>query len=63
MFLLPLILGIGIGFGLAYAAVGFLAVKSNDMGNTKGDFEDFAENTIHIKVAENNVSGGNFYGL
>ena len=63
MFLLPLILGIGIGFGVAYALVGFLAVKSNDIGNSKGDFQDFADNTVHIKVADNNISGGDLFDL
>lgn len=41
-----IILGLGLGFPLAYALNSFFAYKYNDCGKHKGNFKHFAEKRI-----------------
>ncbi len=42
MFILALIVGIALGCGFALMVVGFVLKASNKMGDSKGDFSNFA---------------------
>ena len=41
MFFIALCIGCFIGFGFAYMCIGTFVAKSNDKGNSKGDFQDY----------------------
>lgn len=55
MFILALIIAAFIAFGLSFAIVGFLLVKSNDHGDSKGKIQDFDRGTFQMLASQNNI--------
>ena len=46
--ILCLIIGVGLGCGFALMVVGFILKSSNKLGDSKGDFNNFAGTSIHF---------------
>lgn len=55
MFIIAFIIGILFGVGLAYWIVGTQVEKSNNHGDSKGDFKTFTSQPIHMLASENNI--------
>ncbi|MBQ9983493.1 MAG: hypothetical protein IJP29_02785 [Lachnospiraceae bacterium] len=55
MFIIALIIGILFGVGLAYWIVGTLVDRSNNHGDSKGTFNHFSTQPIHMLASENNI--------
>lgn len=48
MIIIAFILGVFIGCSISLFIVAGKVAKSNDLGNTKGDFTDFSKGSIHL---------------
>lgn len=51
--LLALICGVALGCGFALMIVGFVLMSSNKMGDSKGDFKNFAGNSMRFITKRN----------
>ncbi|MBQ8247646.1 MAG: hypothetical protein IJZ42_10980 [Lachnospiraceae bacterium] len=47
-FIISLIVGIILGCGFAFMVVGIILKSSNKMGDSKGDFTNFAGTSMHF---------------
>ena len=50
-----ILLGIGVGFSLASLVTAFLVSRSNDIGNSKGTFNDFTKKPLKIIQSKNRI--------
>ncbi len=55
MLIVALIIGCFVGFSFAYMMTGILVAKSNDHGDSKGNFSDFAQYPVNIIHQQNNI--------
>ncbi|MBQ4059044.1 MAG: hypothetical protein IJD40_08955 [Lachnospiraceae bacterium] len=55
MFILAIIIGCFIGFGLACMWVGTSVAKSNDHGDSKGNLLDFTEGSWQLLERKDNI--------
>ena len=55
MLILAIIIGCLLGFGLAYMCIGILVAKSNNHGDSKGDFQDFSNGSWRLLQEQNNI--------
>lgn len=55
MFLLAIIFGCLIGFALAYMITAKLVTASNDHGDSRNNFTDFADYPLNMIEKQNNV--------
>jgi hypothetical protein len=56
MFLLALLLGVFIGCSVSLFIIGGKVAKSNDIGNSKADFGDFASRMLNVIVQRDRIS-------
>ncbi len=52
-FVMSLILGVVLGCGFAFMVVGLILKSSNKMGDSKGDFTNFAGSEMHFMTKRN----------
>ncbi|MDO5154627.1 MAG: hypothetical protein Q4D51_01555 [Eubacteriales bacterium] len=50
------LLGIAFGVVLAYLIISIMVKKSNDLGDSKGNYKDFSTAPVVIHESKNNVS-------
>ncbi|MBR1598106.1 MAG: hypothetical protein IJ661_04225 [Lachnospiraceae bacterium] len=55
MIVIALIIGIFIGCSLSLCIIAAKVVKSNDLGNAKGDFHDFSKNQLHVIIKQDKI--------
>ncbi len=55
MNIFAIVLGVFIGCSVAIFAVSHSVLKSNDMGNSKGDFLDFSRSTLHLIIKQDRI--------
>lgn len=55
MLIVALIIGCFVGFSFAYMVTGILVARSNDHGDSKGEFIDFAQYPLNITHQQNNI--------
>ena len=55
MTLLSILLGIVIGFSLGALLTAHLILRSNDIGNSKGTYEDFAESSLKFTEKKDKI--------
>ena len=55
MELLALLLGCGLGFGLAYALIGLVLFKLHDNGNSTGGFYDFSRIPLSVLSRQDKI--------
>ena len=55
MFIIALLMGIFIGCSVSLFIVAGKVAKSNDLGNAKGNFQDFSKNSIHIIAKQDRI--------
>lgn len=60
MFILAIIIGCFIGFGLACMCVGILVARSNDHGDSKGEFYDFSQGSWQLLQCRDNIKKPRF---
>lgn len=60
MFIIAIIIGCFIGFGLAYMCVGILVAQSNDHGDSKGDILDFTGGSWQLLHSKDNIKKPRF---
>lgn len=48
MIIIAFLVGVFIGCSVSLSIIASMVVKSNDFGNSKGNFIDFSKTTIHI---------------
>ena len=60
MIIIAFLLGIFIGCSFALVIIAKKIAKSNDLGNTKGDYSDFATDTIHLISKQDRIKRPRF---
>ncbi len=60
MLFIALCIGCFIGFGFAYMCIGTFVAKSNDKGNSKGDFYDFTRGSWRLIGYRDNIKRREF---
>lgn len=55
LILLPLLLGLLLGFAISYTFTAHKVAKSNDLGDSKGGFQDFATHPLTMRTSRDNV--------
>lgn len=55
MIVLAIILGCIVGFSISYMLIGFLVLKSNNHGDSKGTFDNFNDAPLHIIRREDGI--------
>ncbi len=53
VFVLSLFVGVVLGVGFAFMVVGLILKSSNKMGDSKGDFTNFAGSAMHFITKRN----------
>lgn len=59
-FIIALFLGVFVGVSVAIWATAKMIVKSNDIGNAKGDFDDFTRHPLRILEQRDKIRRPNF---
>lgn len=60
MSFLGLIMGIFVGCSVSLFIVAGKVAKSNDIGNTKGDFLDFSKSYLHLIIKQDRIKRPRF---
>lgn len=60
MNMIALIIGIFAGCSISIFIVGGKIAKSNDLGNTKGEFMDFSNSTIRLIIKQDRIKRSSF---
>ena len=55
MIIIAFIIGVFIGCSVSLFIVSGKVAKSNDLGNTKGNFLDFSNGSIHLIVKQDRI--------
>lgn len=60
MFILAIIIGCFIGFGIACACVGVTVSHSNNLGDSKGSLNDFTQGSWKLLHSQDNIKNPKF---
>ena len=60
MIIFAIILGCLLGFAFAYMVTGILVAKSNNHGDSKGNFTDFAQYPLNVTCRKDNLRSPNY---